>query len=391
MKIKRNHYRVKWEFVQGSVWVYDSALTASRERQIIVFASMVELRKLPHRRLNPLTSEWVLVSPHRTQRPWVGQVEEIQPETQLPYDPNCYLCPGNLRSGSVRNPQYDSTFFFDNDFPALIPQNPAVKFNQQDLLVARTEPGICRVMCFSPRHDLTAASMEIADITKVVDAWAEQVADLGSRKAIGYVQIFENRGAMMGISNLHPHCQIWATASIPNEPFKEQRAGKRYLRKHGKCLLCEYSSLEAKAQERVVAANEHFTVLVPFWAVWPFETIITPKRHLPDVIALTAAERRSFAQIYKTLVQTYDKIFDHPFPYSMGFHQRPTDGQAHEEWHMHAHLYPPLLRSATVRKFMAGFEMFGSPQRDLTPEIAAARLRTLCESLPGSGADATRL
>lgn len=368
--------------------MYDSALDASHKRRTMV--SMIELSHLPHRRLNPLTSEWVLVSPHRTQRPWVGQVEEIQPANQIQYDPNCYLCPGNLRSGSLRNPQYESTFFFDNDFPALIPQSSAVKINQQDLLVARTEPGVCRVLCFSPRHDLTAASMETADITKVVDAWAEQVTDLGSRKAIRYVQIFENRGAMMGVSSLHPHCQIWATGSIPNEPYKEQRASKRYLRKHGKCLLCEYSSLEVRAQERVIAGNEHFTVLVPFWAVWPFETVVTPTRHVADISALTAPERRSLAQVFKTLVQAYDRIFDHPFPYSMGFHQRPTDGQTHEEWHMHAHLYPPLLRSATVRKFMAGFEMFGSPQRDLTPEIAAARLRALCDSLPCSGAGADR-
>ncbi len=317
-------------------------------------------------------------------------MEKTKSANQSTHDPDCYLCPGNLRSQGLRNPQYDSTFCFDNDFPALIPQNSTVKINQQDLLIARTEPGACRVMCFSPRHDLTAASMEIADLTKVVDAWADQVTSLGSRKAIRYVQIFENRGAMMGISNLHPHCQIWATGSVPNEPGKEQRANKRYLRKHGKCLLCEYVGLEARAQERVISSNEHFTVLVPFWAVWPFETLVIPTRHVADLPSLTAPERRSFAQIYKTLVQAYDRVFDHPFPYSMGFHQRPTDGEMHEEWHLHVHLYPPLLRSATVRKFMAGFEMFGSPQRDLTPEVAAARLRALCDSSAGSGPSAGR-
>ena len=344
--------------------------------------SMFELSRLPHRRFNPLTSEWVLVSPHRIQRPWDGQVEKTEPAKPCVYDPNCYLCPGNLRSEGLRNPQYESTFVFDNDFPALIPQNSTAKTNQQDLMIARAETGICRVMCFSPRHDLTAASMDTDSLTNVVDAWAEQVTDLGSRKTIGYVQIFENRGAMMGISNLHPHCQIWATGSVPNEPKKEQRASRRYLRKYGKCLLCEYASLELRAQERIVTGNEHFTVLVPFWAVWPFETIVLPKRHVADLSALTGPERRSFAQIYKTLVQIYDRVFDHPFPYSMGFHQRPTDGETHEEWHLHAHLFPPLLRSATVRKFMAGFEMFGSPQRDLTPEIAAARLRAIGGPLP---------
>jgi UDPglucose--hexose-1-phosphate uridylyltransferase len=353
-------------------------------------ASMIELNRLPHRRFNPLTSEWVLVSPNRTQRPWVGQVEKKETVSQLAYEPNCYLCPGNLRSGGFRNPQYDSTFFFDNDFPALAPQSSSEKINRQDLLVARAEPGLCRVMCFSPRHDLTIASMETTELTKVVDCWADQVADLGSRKHIRYVQIFENRGAMMGISNLHPHCQIWATGSVPNEPYKEQRASKGYVRKHGKCLLCEYLSLELLAQERVIAGNEHFTVLVPFWAVWPFETMVLPRRHVTDLAALTSPERRSLAQILKTLVQAYDRVFDHPFPYSMGFHQRPTDGEAHEEWHMHVHLYPPLLRSATVRKFMAGFEMFGSPLRDLTPEVAAARLRDLCDSALRSGAGTDR-
>jgi UDPglucose--hexose-1-phosphate uridylyltransferase len=336
---------------------------------------MFILGERSHRRLNPLTGEWVLVSPHRTQRPWLGQVEPLPTESQPAYDPTCYLCPGNERARGVHNPKYDSTFVFDNDFPALLPGGPPEEMNQKDLIVAQTESGICRVVCFSPRHDLTLSKMSLRETRGVIDVWAEQFAELSAQDSIRYVQIFENRGAAMGASNPHPHCQIWATSSLPNEPSKEQMALKSYLAKYGKCLLCEYLSHEKNASERVVLHNQHFLAVVPFWAIWPFETLILGKRHWTDVASLNSEERDAYANILGRMTAAYDELFKVSFPYSMGIHQRPTDGDAHPEWHMHTHFYPPLLRSATIRKFMVGFEMLGSPQRDITAEAAAARLR----------------
>jgi UDPglucose--hexose-1-phosphate uridylyltransferase len=340
---------------------------------------MFSLSETAHRRLNPLTGEWVLVSPHRAERPWLGQVEAASSESQPAYDPTCYLCPGNERARGVHNPKYDSTFVFDNDFPALLPNTLNAELNEKDLVVAKTESGICRVVCFSPRHDLTLARMTVAETRRVIDIWANQFNDLGARDNINYVQIFENRGAAMGASNPHPHCQIWATGSIPTEPQKEQTSLQKYAVKHHQCLLCEYTSYEAEQSERLVLTNDHFQAVVPFWAIWPFETLVTSRRHLGDVTALNSDERDALAEILGKLTGCYDRVFNAPFPYSMGFHQRPTDGAKHPEWHLHAHLYPPLLRSATIRKFMVGFEMLGSPQRDITSESAAARLRELCK------------
>jgi UDPglucose--hexose-1-phosphate uridylyltransferase len=336
---------------------------------------MLNLNESSHRRLNPLTGEWVLVSPHRTKRPWLGQVEASHREVQPSYDPSCYLCPGNERARGIHNPKYDSSFVFDNDFPALLPNSPKDGLNHHDLIVAQGESGICRVVCFSPRHDLTLAQMSPTETKKVIDVWAGQFTDLEAKDDINYVQIFENRGAAMGASNPHPHCQIWATSSVPNEPLKEQSSLLKYAATHYKCLLCEYSLYESQIGERVVLSNEHFQAVVPFWAVWPFETLILGKRHVADIAVLDSNERNAFAVILGKLTRGYDRLFDASFPYSMGIHQRPTDGKNHPEWHMHTHFYPPLLRSATIRKFMVGFEMLGSPQRDITPEAAAARLR----------------
>jgi UDPglucose--hexose-1-phosphate uridylyltransferase len=336
---------------------------------------MFDWKQDPHRRFNPLTGEWVLVSPHRTQRPWQGQVEPAAAPPQPEYDPHCYLCPGNSRAGGVHNPKYDSTFVFDNDFAALKPDTPPDRFERSGLLIAEGEPGICRVVCFSPKHNLTIANMELPDLRRVVDVWAEQYADLGGRPFINYVQIFENRGAMMGASNPHPHCQIWSNHTVPTEPAKEQRALDRWRAERGGCLICDYAALERAAGERIVEENDAFLTVVPFWAVWPFETMVISKRHLTAMDQLAAAERDALAGILKRTTARYDRLFQVSFPYSMGFHQRPTDGAPHDEWHLHAHFYPPLLRSASVRKFLVGYEMLGSPQRDITPEAAAERLR----------------
>ena len=338
---------------------------------------MLDLKKHTHRRYNLLTREWILVSPHRTDRPWQGQVEKTD-RIELPqYDPTCYLCPGNERAGGVRNPKYESTFVFDNDFPAMLPDTPSDGFAKDGLLMAEGEPGICRVACFSPRHDLTIADMELSDIRTVIDVWTEQYNELGSMTHIDHVQIFENRGAMMGASNPHPHCQIWANSTVPNEVVSELASFDEYLQKHEACLLCNYVALEVGENERVVVENIDFAAIVPFWAVWPFEILIVAKRHITALDGLSDNEKNSLADILKAVTSRYDKLFDTPFPYTMGFHQRPTDGKEHFEFHFHAHFYPPLLRSATVRKFMVGYEMLASPQRDITAELAAQRLRDI--------------
>ena len=341
-------------------------------------ASMSPLRNASHRRLNPLTGEWVLVSPHRTQRPWQGRRELKAATPALAHDPDCYLCPGNLRANGVRNPDYPHTFVFDNDFPALKADAPTTR-EVDGLLVAEGETGLCRVLCFSPRHDLTLAGMAVADIERVVDVWVEETIALGGLPDIASVQIFENRGEMMGASNPHPHGQIWATRHLPNELEKETDRQAAYLVQHGRPLLFDYLDRELELGERVVLANDDFCVLVPFWAIWPFETMILPRRRIGGFDELKAGEKTSLAAALSELTRRYDKLFDAPFPYSMGFHQKPTDGAVHAEWQMHGHFYPPLLRSATIKKFMVGFEMLGSPQRDLTPEAAAGRLREALE------------
>ena len=338
-----------------------------------------KLYQEPHRRLNPLTHEWVLVSPHRMHRPWQGQVEGSGSAPAQTYDPDCYLCPGNQRAGGARNPKYLTTFVFTNDFAAL---KPDVESARQDdsgrgLLLSEAEAGTCKVVCFSPRHDLTLARMTVAEIACVVDVWAEQHVEIGSLAGINYVQIFENRGEIMGCSNPHPHGQIWANQTIPNEPRKEQESQQAYLEKYGSCLLCDYLQLEAQAGMRRVVENAHFAVFVPFWAVWPFEVLLLAKRHIGNLGSLDPATRSGLADILRQLTTRYDNLFETSFPYSMGFHQSPTDGEAHPEWHFHAHFYPPLLRSATIRKFMVGYEMLASPQRDITPEAAAAALRNV--------------
>jgi UDPglucose--hexose-1-phosphate uridylyltransferase len=339
----------------------------------------LKLTEDSHRRLNTLTGEWVLVSPQRTTRPWQGEVSRPQNASEPAYDPNCYLCPGNTRAGGIRNPAYTGTFVFENDFAALRPNVDGQRFDFEGkgLLVAEAEAGICRVLCFSPRHDLMLSTMELADIELVVGHWTEQFRELGASESINYVQIFENRGAMMGASNPHPHGQIWATSSIPEAPAKELLSQQNYLKSHQRCLLCDYAGLEERQKVRLVCANDHFVALVPFWAIWPFEILVCSRRHLPSMLNFTAEEVRSLSRILKQVTSTYDKLFAVLFPYSMGFHQAPTDNLDHAEWHFHAHFYPPLLRSATVRKFMVGFELLGTPQRDITAEFAAERLRAV--------------
>jgi UDPglucose--hexose-1-phosphate uridylyltransferase len=331
----------------------------------------------PHRRWNPLKQEWVIVSPQRTARPWQGQKEEAAKPSAVVYDPACYLCPGNRRAGGEETPHYASTFVFANDFAALLPDvdDGTVDVGGAGLLRASTERGICRVLCFDPRHDLTLATMDVAAIRRVVEVWAAQEAELAALPKIGYVQIFENRGAMMGASNPHPHGQIWATEHVPNEPALEAASQQAYFAAKGSPLLADYLALELAQAERLVAANESWVALVPFWAVWPFEVMLLPRSAVATMRGLSAAQREGLASILQTVTKGYNRVFDTPFPYSMGFHPAPCDAAEHPEWVLHAHFYPPLLRSATVRKFMVGFELLGGPQRDITPELAAATLR----------------
>lgn len=332
----------------------------------------------PHRRRNALTGEWVLVSPHRAKRPWQGQVDEPQGDVLPEYDPGCYLCPGNSRAGGATNPAYSGTYVFDNDFAALL-DRPGESTSSDDLFQAVPERGICRVMCFSPRHDLTLALMDSVGVRSVVDTWVEQYEDLAERPHIGYVQIFENRGAMMGCSNPHPHCQIWSTESVPDAPARESEQQSAYWSKHARALLDDYLARELDAADRIVDSNGSFVTLVPYWALWPFETLVLPRRPIQSIEQLAAAERDDLGEILQALAVRYDNLFSTSFPYSMGFHGAPCDGEPHPEWRFHAHFYPPLLRSASVKKFMVGFEMLGMPQRDITAEGAAGRLRELSE------------
>ncbi|MCL4393767.1 MAG: UDP-glucose--hexose-1-phosphate uridylyltransferase [Chloroflexi bacterium] len=341
----------------------------------------LDLLTQPHRRFSPLTGEWILVSPHRTQRPWLGQVEKPPAESRPQYDADCYLCPGNARAAGAHNPIYEHTFVFDNDFASLLPGTSAGTLDRRGLIRAASERGVCRVICFSPRHDLTLPDMPLGEIRRVVDTWVDQTAELGALDFIRYVQLFENKGAAMGASNPHPHCQVWAEEHVPTEPAKEQRSSQAYGDAHGTCMLCDYLALELEAGERIVLENQHYVALVPFWAVWPCETLVLSRRHVGSLTEIDPTERDGLADMVKRLTTRYDNLFETSFPYSMGFHQSPSDGAPHPESHLHAHYYPPLLRNATVRKFMVGYEMMANPQRDLTAERAAARLREVSEKL----------
>jgi UDPglucose--hexose-1-phosphate uridylyltransferase len=329
----------------------------------------------PHKRYNPLLGEWILCSPHRTKRPWQGATEPPKKDGAPAYDPSCYLCPGNERAGGIKNPDYKGAFSFVNDFSALLPDSPVDSMDLSGLIRAEAERGLCKVICFSPRHDLTLPRMDLPSIKDLIDVWAREYLEIGGSQDIAYVQIFENRGAIMGCSNPHPHCQIWASSSVPDIPAREGERQAARLAESGKCLLCEYLEIESKTGERLIAENASFAALVPFWAVWPYEAMILPKRHMASIDEMSEAERNDLAALMKDLGIRFDNLFKTDFPYSMGIHQAPTDGEAHPEWHFHLHYLPPLLRSASVRKFMVGYELLASPQRDITAESAAQALR----------------
>lgn len=332
----------------------------------------------PHRRYNILTGEWILVSPHRTKRPWQGRLEKVPEEERPAYDADCFLCPGNKRASGDINPNYKEPYTFQNDFSALLPEGPKEKFND-GLLRADQETGICRVVCFSPDHSLTLPVMEVSDIEKVVRKWKEEYVALGKMEDINYVMIFENKGDMMGCSNPHPHGQIWSQFSIPVEVQKKTEHQKAYREKSGRSLLGDYLEQELELKERIIIENENFVALIPYWAIWPYEAMIIPRRQMQHIDQLTTEEERAFAKILKQLTIRYDNLFQTSFPYSSGIHQQPTDGEDYPEWHFHMSFYPPLLRSRTVKKFMVGYELFAGPQRDITAEQAAQTLRELSD------------
>jgi len=334
------------------------------------------LQDYSHKRFNILTGEWVLVSPHRAKRPWQGQNEEISAEKRPSYDETCYLCATNTRINGEINPDYKDVFVFTNDFAALQKDSPSFSVND-GLFKAQSETGICKVICFSPDHSKSLAQMEVEDIKKVVNAWQKEYRELGANESINCVQIFENKGAAMGCSNPHPHGQIWSQSSLPNEVYKKEYQQKEYFVKNKSGLLGDYLQQELAAKERVIFQNDDFVVLIPFWAIWPFESMIAPKKAQKSILELSDAEAKNYAEAISVITQLYDKLFNTSFPYSSGIHQAPTNGEENDHWHWHMSFYPPLLRSAAVKKFMVGYEMFGSPQRDITAEIAAIRLREL--------------
>ena len=335
-----------------------------------------------HRRFNPLTGEWVLVSPKRTDRPWEGNIEEHSALIEHSYDPDCYLCPNNKRANNEINPDYVNTFVFDNDFSSLQQNIEEIEENNFELLKAKSEKGICRVVCFSPKHNVTLSKLSLTEIKNIIKMWQNEYSTLGNKPFINYVQIFENKGEIMGCSNPHPHGQIWAQQTIPNEPFKEQLNQYEYFKEKGNTLLSDYITAEKQEMQRIVYENESFILIVPFWAIWPFETMIISKRPLNNILQLTEQEVSDFASIIKITTVKYDNIFNVSFPYSAGIHQAPTDGLDHKEWHLHMHFYPPLLRSASIKKFMVGYELLAEPQRDITPEKAAKILRELINGKP---------
>lgn len=340
---------------------------------------MFNLNEHSHTRYNLLTGDWILVSPHRTKRPWQGKVETLPADDRPVYDPGCYLCPGNKRADGSTNPSYTGSFVFTNDFSALLGDTPDGGVTIGGLLRAESAKGICRVISFSANHSLTLPLLPVEGIRKVIDLWAEEFETISADPSIKYIQIFENKGDVMGCSNPHPHGQIWAQNSVPLEVYKETLQQQKYFAENKKSLLSAYIELELQLKERIVLENEHFVALVPFWAVWPYETMIVSKRPVQHITQLTDAERNAFASIMKKLTAKYDNLFTVSFPYSAGIHQAPVNDGEHPEWHLHMHFYPPLLRSATVKKFMVGYEMLANPQRDITAEWAAEKLRSMSD------------
>ena len=335
-----------------------------------------DLQDFSHKRYNILTGEWVLVSPHRTKRPWQGKQEDVANEARPAHDPDCYLCAGNKRINGEQNPNYKDVFIFTNDFAALQVNTKQFSLNE-GLLKAESESGICKVICFSPDHSKSLPDMEVKDIVKVVEAWQNEYQTLGAKKEINHVQIFENKGAIMGCSNPHPHGQIWSQSSIPNEVLKKHTSQKKHWDNYKSSLLGDYLAQELQLNERIIYQNEHFVVLTPFWAIWPFEVMITPKQHQKSILEMNKEEVIAYAEAISVLTKAYDRLFNCSFPYSAGIHQAPTNGEANKHWHWHMSFYPPLLRSATIKKFMVGYEMFGTPQRDITAEQAVDRLKSL--------------
>ena len=329
---------------------------------------------LPHRRRNPLTNEWVLCSPHRASRPWHGQRETTEPVRRPPHDPRCHLCAGSTRANGNRNPDYRSTFVFDNDFRAMLDESAPPETDPHPLLEAAPVVGTNRVICFSPRHDLSLAQMPVPDLIPVIETWVRESQELGARYR--WVQVFENKGAVMGCSNPHPHGQIWASDSVPTLPASEDRNQRAYFSAHGSPLLHDYARLEAAKAERTVCLNDDWIVVVPYWATWPYETLLLPRFPLSRFPDLTADRFEGLASLLRELLVRYDNLFGTEFPYSMGWHGAPFDCEDPTPWQLHAHFYPPLLRSATIRKFMVGYEMLAEAQRDITPEAAAAGLRS---------------
>ncbi|WP_321418247.1 UDP-glucose--hexose-1-phosphate uridylyltransferase [uncultured Desulfobacter sp.] len=333
----------------------------------------------PHRRFNLLTGEWILVSPHRMDRTWTGQHETPGNRQDDRYDPGCDLCPGNRRASGQTNPMYTQPFVFTDDFSVLLPDTVMAKSSLDVLLQIAPESGLCRVICYTPRHDLTMARMTEDQIRAVIDVWLDEFNTLGQRKNITYIQIFEDKGEMMGGTNPHPHGKIWASSSIPNLILKEDFRQQCYMQDHDRCLLCDYLERELNEEERIVFANDSFVCLVPFWAIWPFETMILPRRHMGAINFMNEKEKTDLAGIIRQLGICYDNLFETSFPYSMGIHQQPIiKGPAGTSaiWHFHFHYYPPLLHANGIKKQMAGYEILAMPQRDITPEQAAGMLRS---------------